>query len=164
MIRLKNNPRFSLVFSVLLLFLTYGVEGWIYSSWIFELIKQENILDRFVESTQISILYGSAVIGIMVIVMLFTSPVSLVTVGLDNWLKSDGRAFLSIFLGAFAFAIIVQRVDFFARFLVLLAAVFLSKLDLQLLGISRWLSSLILVFLCWFGFTGGILAFYRWNF
>lgn len=164
MIRLQDNPRFSLVFSLLLLLLTYGAEGWLYGSWIDEFIKQETILSRFVESAQISILYGSAVIGIMVLVVLFTSPVSLMTVGLNRWLKSDMRAFLSIFMGAFAFAIIVQRVDFFARFLVLVSAVFLVKLDLQLVGVSRWLCSLILVLLCWFGFTGGILAFYAWNF
>lgn len=164
MIRLKNNPGFSLILSLLLLLLTYGAEGWIYGSWIGSVIEQGNLLTQFTETTRISIFYGGAVIGIMLLVVTFTSPVSLMTVGLNNWLKSDTRAFLSIFIGAFAFAIIVQRVDFFARFIVLMAAVFLGKLDLQLIGISRWICSLILVFFCWFGFTGGILAFYRWNF
>ena len=84
MIRLKDNPRFSLVFSLLLLLLTYGAEGWIYGSWVFELIEQETILARYVESTQISILYGSALIGIMFLVVLFTSPVSLMTVVLNR--------------------------------------------------------------------------------
>ena len=164
MIRRKNNPRFSLFFSLLLLLLTYGVEGWLYGSWINNLIETENILLEYSEATRWGILYGVAVVGIMLLVVIFTSPVSLMTVGLDNWLKSDTRAFLSIFIGAFAFAMIVQRVDYFARFLVLVAAVFLGKLDLQLMGYSRWLSSVILVFFCWFGFTGGILAFYGWNF
>lgn len=164
MIRLKENPKFSLIFSLLLLLLTYGAEGWIYGSWIFKFVEAESFLSKLVQSAQISILYGSAVIGIMFLVVIFTSPVSLVTVGLDRWLKSDTRAFLSIFIGAFTFAIVVQRVDFFGRFLVLVAAVFLGKLDLQLIGISRWLCSLILVLLCWFGFSGGILAFYQWNF
>ena len=162
MIRLKNNPSFSLIVSLFLLLLTYAVEGWIYGLWMGTALERE-FLARYAESTRISILYGGAVIGIMLLVVIFTSPVSLMTVGLNNWLKSDTRAFLSIFIGAFAFAIIVQRVDFFARFLVLMAAVFLGKLDLQLIGISRWMSSIILVCFCWFGFTGGILAFYRWN-
>ncbi|MEL6493992.1 MAG: hypothetical protein AAFQ41_02570 [Cyanobacteria bacterium J06623_7] len=164
MIKLENKPRFSLFFSLLLLLLTYGAEGWLYGTWMNRLVTTEDILLRYAVATRVSILYGGAVVGIMLLVIIFTSPVSLVTVGLDNWLKSDTRAFLSIFIGAFAFAIVVQRVDYFARFLVLIAAVFLGKLDLQLLGCNRWLCSLILVILCWFGFTGGILAFYRWNF
>jgi hypothetical protein len=166
MIRLKKNPRYSLIFSLLLLVLTYAAEGWMYGPWIYKIINQESILSYFFveESVKVTVLYGVAVMGITFLVFLFTSPVLLITVGLDNWLKSDIRAFLSIFIGAFAFAIIVQQVDFFARFLVLISAVFLAKLDLQLVGCSRWLCSLVLVLLCWLGFTGGILAFYEWKF
>lgn len=165
MTRLKNNPRFSLVFSLLLLVLTYAVEGFLYGPWIYKLIEKKSFLTYIVEdSVRIMILYGGAVLGISLVVILLTSPVLLITIGLNNWLKSDTRSFLSIFLAAFAFAIIVQRIDLFARFLVLIAAVFLGKLDLQLVGFSRWLSSAILVVLCCFGFTGGILAFYEWKF
>ncbi|MGL5834762.1 MAG: hypothetical protein ACRC1Z_16225 [Waterburya sp.] len=166
MIWLRRNPRYSLIFSLLLLLVTYSAEGWMYGSWIYEFVAQENILTYFLaeESVGITILYSAAVLGITFVVLLFTSPVLLMTVGLNNWLKSDIRAFLSIFIGAFAFAIIVQQVDFFARFLVMISAVFLAKLDLQLAGCSRWLCSIILVLLCWLGFTGGILAFYEWKF
>lgn len=165
MTRLKNNPRFSLVFSLLLLVLTYAIEGFLYGPWIYKLIENKSFLTYIVEdSVRIMILYGGAVLGISLVVILLTSPVLLITVGLNTWLKSDTRSFLSIFLAAFAFTIIVQRIDLFARFLVLIAAVFLGKLDLQLVGCSRWLSSAILVVLCWFGLTAGILAFYEWNF
>ena len=164
MIKLKKNPRISLFFSLLLLLLTYTVEGWLYGSWIDNFVQRENILFRYPEPIRWIILYALAIIGITLLVVIFISPVSLMTAGLDNWLRSDTRAFLSIFLGAFAFAIFVQRVDYFTRLLVLIAAVFLGKLDLQLMGYSRWLSSVILVIFCWFGFTGGILAFYQWNF
>jgi len=162
--KLRKTSRLSLIFSLLLLLLTYGAEGWMYGSWINRILKQENILNFVTELSRWGILYGAAVTGIVLLVFIFTSPVSLMTVGLNNWLKSDSRAFISIFLGAFTFAILVQRVDYFARLLVLIAAVFLVKLDLQLLGCSRWLCSLILAILCWFGFSGGILAFYRWSF
>jgi hypothetical protein len=160
MVRFKDNYR-SLVLSLVLLLLTYTVEGWMYGSWMNRFIKAEVLL-RFAESTRISILYAVAIVGILLLVILFTSPVFLMTVGLNGWLKSDTRAFISIFVGAFGFAILVQRVDYFARFLVLLAAIFLLKLDLQLIGCSRWLCSLILIILCWSGFTAGILAFYGW--
>lgn len=155
-----RKTRLSLFFSLMLLLLTYGVEGWIYGSWMNQLLE-ESLLTQLTEPVRLGLLYVSAVVGISLVVVIFTSPVSLVTVGLDRWLKSDTRAFLSIFIGAFAFAIIVQRVDYFARFLVLVSAIFLGKLDLQLVGLGRWLCSLILVILCWLGFTGGILAFYR---
>jgi hypothetical protein len=164
MIPLKNHPRSSLVFSLLLVLSTYSAEGWLYGSWVYRLLEQENILNNFAESARLSILYGVAVLGIAFLVVLFTSPVFLLTVGLNNWLKSAIRSWLSILIGAFAFTMIVQRIDFFARFLVLVSAVFLGKLDLQLVGCNRWLCSLILVLLCWLGFTGGILAFYEWKF
>ena len=164
MLKVKQNSRFSLLLSLLLLLLTYGVEGWLYGFWISQVLEQENLLIQLVEQARIGVLYGVAVISISLMVVVFTSPVSLITVGLNSWLKSDTRAFLSIFIGAFAFAILVQRVDYFARFLVLVAAIFLGKLDLQLAGLSRWICSLVLVILCWLGFTGGILAFYQWQF
>ena len=162
MVRFKENRR-SLIFSLLLLLLTYGVEGWIYGSWMNQLLEREVLL-QFAEPIRLSILYIAAIVSITLIVFLFTFPVSLMTVSLNGWLKSDSRAFVSIFLGAFAFAILVQRIDYLTRFLVLLSAVFLLKLDLQLIGCSRWLCSFILVILCWLGFTGGILAFYGWSF
>lgn len=163
MIRLKNNPQFSLVFSLLLLFITYGAEGWMYGSWTYKLLEQESVLNNFVESTRISIIYGVAIVGIAFLVIMFTSPVFLLTVGLNNWLKSATRSWLSILIGAFVVTMIVQRIDFFARFLILISAIFLGKLDLQLLGCSRGVCSVILVLLCWLGFIGGILAFYEWS-
>jgi hypothetical protein len=163
MIRLKEKPRFSLVFSLLLLLLTYGAEGLLYGAWMQGFVRQESFLTNFIESTRLSILYGASLLGIMLLVVMFTSPVFLLTVGLSSWLKSDTRTLISVLLGAFAFAIIVQRVDYFGRLLVLVSAVFLGKLDLQLAGCNRWVCSLILILLCWFGFTGGILAFYQLN-
>ena len=162
MVRFKKKRR-SLIFSLLLLVFTYGIEGWMYGFWMERFLERE-ILLQFAELTRLSILYAAAIVGIFLLVIFFTSPVSLMTVGLNGWLKSDTRAFVSIFLGAFAFAILVQRIDYFARLLVLLAAVFLLKLDLQLVGCSRWFCSFILVILCWLGFTGGILFFYGWSF
>jgi hypothetical protein len=162
MVRFKENRR-SLIFSLLLLLFTYGIEGWMYGFWMERFLERE-ILLQFAELTRLSILYATAIVGIFLLVILFTSPVSLMTVSLNGWLKSDTRAFISIFLGAFAFAILVQRIDYFARLLVLLSAVFLLKLDLQLVGCSHWFCSFILVILCWLGFTGGILFFYGWSF
>lgn len=159
MVWLRKIPGVSLI----LLLLTYGAEGWIYGSWVSRILAEGNLLSQINQQYRFSALYGVAVAAIIFFVVVFTSPTSLITVGLDNWLKSDTRAFISIFIGAFSFAIIVQRVDYFARFLVLASAAFLLKLDLQLIGYSRWTCSLILAILCSLGFSGGILACYEWG-
>ena len=163
MVKLNKDYRLSLTLSSILLLLTYIVEGWMYGWWIVGLSDYENILTQFSEQVRFGAFYGAAIAGISFFVIFLTSPFSLITVSLNGWLKSDTRAFLSIFLGAFIFAIVVQRVDYFIRFLVMVSAVFLVKLDLQLVGFSRWHCSTILIFLCWLGFTGGILAFYSWS-
>ena len=159
MSRLKRIPGVSLI----LLLLTYGIEGWLYGVWTHQYLTHEILFTQFSELNRIGILYGIAVSCILFCVVVFTAPISLIAISLDNWLKSDTRAFLSIFLGAFAFTLIVQKVDYFARFLVFAAAALLLKLDLQLLGYNRWFCSLLLIIFCWLGFTGGILAFYIWN-
>jgi hypothetical protein len=159
MVWLKKVPGVSLI----LLLLTYGAEGWMYCSWVMHLFEEKAIFSRLHEQAYYGLFYGVAIVAIVFFIMAFTSPTLLMMVGLNNWLKSDSRAFASIILGALVFAIVVQRVDYFARFLVLAAAVFLLKLDLQLAGYSRWFCSLILAVCCWLGFTGGILAFYTGN-
>lgn len=149
--------------SPILLLITYGAEGWIYGSWVTLMLDAGVLFSGLEEQYRFSAFYGIAMVGIVLFVIIFTSPTSLAAIGLGSWLKSDARAFVSIFIGAFTFAIIVQRVDYFARFLVLASAAFLLKIDLQIIGCNRWLCSLILVVLCWLGFSGGILAFYTWR-
>ena len=156
---LKKFPGLSLF----LLLLTYGVEGWLYGSWGARFLANSNLLIELADRTRFGILYGVAIAIILFCVIALTSPISLVAVSLDGWLRSDARAFISIFLGAFAFTIIVQKVDYFARFLVFVACALLLKLDLQLMGYNRWLCTSILIVFCWLGFTGGILAFYVWS-
>ena len=156
---LRKSP----VVSLFLLLLTYGVEGWLYGSWTIFFLENSDFYAHLAITTRLSILYGAAVGIILLCVVVLAAPISLVAMSIDNWLKSDIRAFLSIFLGAFAFTIIVQKVDYFARFAVLAASALLLRLDLQLLGFNRWLCTLCLVIFCWLGFTGGILAFYVWS-
>lgn len=157
--RLKKFPWLSLI----ILLLTYGFEGWMYGSWTLKVSEEKVFLVELTEQIRFSILYGIAVAIISFLVIVFTAPISLLAISVNGWLKSDARTVLSIFIGAFAFAIIVQRIDYFARFLVFAAAALLLKLDLQLAGYSRWLCSLILTIFCWLGFTGGILSFYIWG-
>lgn len=159
MVWLRKFPRTSLF----LLLLTYCVEGWLYGIWATIFLEESNFLAQLSEPTRFAISYSIAIASILFFVVIFTAPISLVAISLDNWLRSDVRAFLSIFLGAFAVTIIVQQIDYFARFMVFTASALLLKLDLQLIGFNRWFCTLVLMFFCWLGFTGGILAFYVWS-
>ena len=156
---LRKSP----LISLFLLLLTYGVEGWLYGSWTTFFLENSDLYADLATTTRLGILYGAAVTAILLCVVVLTAPISLVAFSIDNWLRSDMRAFLSIFLGAFAFTIIVQGVDYFARLVVFIASALLLKIDLQLIGFNRWLCTLCLIIFCWLGFTGGILAFYVWN-
>ena len=156
---LKKIPGISLI----LLLLTYGVEGWLYGIWARRYLAEGTLFTQFSELNRFGLLYSIAIAGILFFVVVLTAPISLVAISIDSWLRSDTRAFISIFLGAFAFTIIVQKVDLFARFLVYIAAALLLKLDLQLLGCNRWICSILLVIFCWLGFTAGILSFYIWS-
>ena len=156
---LKKIPGISLI----LLLLTYGVEGWLYGIWARRYLAEGTLFTQFSELNRFGLLYSIAIVGILFFVVVLTAPISLVAISIDSWLRSDTRAFISIFIGAFAFTIIVQKVDLFARFLVYIAAALLMKLDLQLLGCNHWICSILLVIFCWLGFTAGILSFYIWS-
>ncbi len=153
--------------STTLLLMTYGVFGWFHASWVTKILEDEgikNIIFQVLEpEIRLVLLYGIGAIYIIAIAIVFTSPITLMAMSLNKWLKSDIRAFFLVFLGAFAFALIVQRLDFFATFLMLLANAILVKLDLQTLGLSRWLSYCVLAIMCLGSFFSGIIAFYYWG-
>ena len=150
--------------STTLLIMTYGVFGWLYASWVIRVLGDESIIFQvFKPKIAVGLLYGIGTIWILAIALIFTTPVALMTITLNNWLKSDMRAFFLVFFGALGFALIVQRLDFFSRFLILLASAILVKLDLQTLGLSRWLSYCVLAVMCLCSFFGGITAFYYWG-
>ena len=159
MIWLKQIPWLSLT----ILLVIYGILGWAYSSWGIESIEEGIILSRFEAEFAIRLLYGLGTSLILLIVILLSDPISLITVSFGSWLKSDLRAFLSIFFGAFAFTLIFQWFNYFVKFLVLFAAALLLRLDLQQAGVSKWMSVLIMAVFSLLGFIGGILAFYMWG-
>ncbi len=146
--------------SLILLVMTYGVFGWFYASWTIATIQEQNLLDQ---ETTVAIFYGVGTILVLSIAVIFTAAVSLMNISFNNWLKSDIRAFLSIFFGALAFAIIVQLFAYFTRFFVLLASAILVKLDLPTLGLNKWLSNLVLAIMSLGSFFGGMIAFNYWG-
>ncbi len=159
MVWLKKIPWIS----SFLLLLTYGVFGWIYSQWVVAEIERGNLLGALENATEKSTLFGLGIFWVLLIATVITAPIALMTISITFSLKTEARIFLSILFGAFAFSLIIQEIGYFARFLVLLSAAMLMKLDLQLLGFKKWLSTLIVAIFCLLGFAGGILAFYAWG-
>ena len=146
--------------SLSILSIAYGAFGWIYASWAVIFIDRGKLFYWVLEQNIITIvLYGLGVFWVLSIALVFTTPVALMTMGVDKWLKSDFGAFMSIILGAMAFALVVQWLSLFAKFFVLLASAMLARLDLRLIGINTWLSLLIIGCICLFGFGSGVFAY-----
>jgi hypothetical protein len=150
--------------SLILLILVYGVFGWLYTPWFNFFLQEGTLLGWTIEQDLALVLvYGLGCFWVLVIAVAFTAPVTLMTVSIGNWLRSEVRAFFCLLFGALAFALIVRWFAFFTRFFVLLAAAMLVKIDLQAAGYGKWLSTLILTFLCLAAFSIGVLAFYAWR-
>lgn len=146
--------------SLSILIIAYGTFGWIYASWAVKFIDEGKLLYWVLEEDMMTILiYGLGTLWISALVLIFTSPITLITIGLGKWLKSDSGAFISIILGAMAFALVVQWLDLFSRFFILLASALLVRLDLRTMGLKNWISLWITGSFCLLGLASGILAY-----
>ena len=147
--------------SLIILIATYGVAGWHYAEWSEGMIFQGQLWFWKVEPVIAAITFhGLAIIGIFVISSLVNTSFESLAIGLGGWLQSEAQAVMSIFFGALAFALIVQRLQYFARFLVLLASFLLFKLGLRTAGYSEVTSRIILICFSLGSFAGGVALFY----
>ena len=127
--------------SLSILVVTYGLCGWIYASWAVNLIDQGKLFDWVLDQTILTILlYSLGTCGVLLIALVFTAPIALMNLTIGKWIKSDSGAFISIILGAMAFALVVQALSLFAKFFVLLASAMLFRLDLRAVGLNTWIS------------------------
>ena len=148
----------------MILIATYMVAGWHYAEWSNEMILEGRLWYWAMKpAITAAIIYGLAVIGILAITNVISAPIKLLTIGLSGWLKSEAKAVMSIFFGALAFALVIQRFQYFVRFLVLLAAFLLFKLDFRTAGYSELISRISLTFFSLGSFASGIALFYVWG-
>ncbi|QDZ41271.1 hypothetical protein FRE64_15790 [Euhalothece natronophila Z-M001] len=127
-------------FSFSLLFLACTVFGWVVSTTT--------------EAIPVLILLGSF---LLLIDMGLTAPITIIELLFGSWLASDKRAFLTVLVLAFSFAVFLTWINIFARLLVLLAAGTLFRLDLQRTTFKRWQALTILLLTCASGYIGGVL-------
>lgn len=157
---LKKIPRISL----LLLLLTYGVFGWLYSEWAIPLAatlstKHELISPLIAQVT----LFSLSLLAIAIAVSYFTSPISLLTLGMSNWFRADAKALVTIFLSIVLFAIIIEHPATLTRFLILSSAAMLFRLDLQTSGCPQKLAQIIIILVSVIAFSAGLLFFYGYS-
>jgi len=100
-----------------------------------------------------------AIAGIIILISLtLVSPLRQIRRFFSLWLQSRTTAFVSIVIFAFAAVMILTHLDFFARWLILLAPGLLVRLDLQVAGYGDWEAFGIITALCLSGYGIGILA------
>ena len=157
---LKKFPWISLI----ILIATFGLSGWHYADWSHEIILKGQLWSWDMEPAIAAIvIHGLAVLVIVMIAYVLNTPIESLTVGLGGWLKSEAKAVMSIFFGALAFTLIVQRLHYFVRVLILLAAFLLFKLDFQAAGYTRRLSQITVILFSLVGFASGVILFYFWG-
>lgn len=151
---LKKFPRLSSI----LLIATYGVFGWIYGSWTVELATDVRLWYGLVRlSIASAISYGLGLCLILIIIIFFTAPTTIFTLGMASWFRLDAEAFIAIAASVVIFAFIVEYPIAFTRFLVLSATAMLFRLDLQTMGYSQNIAQVILIMLSLTAFTIGVL-------
>ena len=153
----KKIPRISPI----LLIATHGVFGWLYGSWVMEELATKA---RFwygwaTPSTALAISYGLGLLSIILVIVFFTTPISLITLGMDNWFRADAKALFTILISILLFAIIVEYPVILIRFLILSAAAMLFRLDLRTAGYSRKTAQVVVVVIGLTAFTMGMLLF-----
>lgn len=148
--------------SSILLIATYGVFGWIYGSWTMELETEYRLWYGFFRTPIASaVSYGLGLCSIAIIIIFFTAPVAIFTLGMASWFKLDAKGFFTIAASVVIFALVVEYPIAFTRFLILSAAAMLFRLDLQTLGYSQNIAQVILIVLGAISFSAGMLLFYE---
>ncbi len=153
---LSKIPKLSLI----LLIAIYGVFGWLYGGLVREAIALVGSRYRWLTPLLTEVIcYLAGLIAIIILIVYFTTPITLLTLGMGNWFRADARAIVSIAISIIIFALIIEYPAILSRFLILSAAAMLFRLDLHTLGYSRTISHLILISFSLLSFSGGILFF-----
>ncbi|MEA5535142.1 hypothetical protein [Crocosphaera sp. XPORK-15E] len=145
--------------------LTYSTFGWYVGSsitiWTHELVEQGKTWGWFLQDQTVFLVLHIFAIGV---VLLITSslmaPVALVTVLFGSGFKSDSRAIFAVLFWSFAIVFMLRWLTDFARFLILLCAAILGKLELEKQNYPEWQVLSLLGVICLGGFALGLFSYY----
>jgi hypothetical protein len=146
--------------------LAYGVFGWAVAEsstvWSEEIVEQGKAWGLIIDDE-----YASAIIDLLAVALIIaiavclTAPIALVTIFFGIWLKSETKAWISILIWAFAVVFILRWINYFVRFLVLLSANLLGRLEFHSAGYNSWQTFVILTLACLGGFGLGVFSFWQ---
>jgi hypothetical protein len=156
MIWLKKFPWLSFV----LLVLTFGIFGWLYGSWTAWLVEQERGFRGLFEdriATLLIELFGAILVLLMALA--FTAPIAIMTLSVGNWIKTEARVFVGLLIASALAVILIYWLQYIARFLLLLVAATLFRLELQTAGCKKRQASFVLAMSCLVGFGCGVLVY-----
>jgi hypothetical protein len=107
--------------SLFLLILTYITFGW-----------------TLFEAKMTLYAWGGIIGSIIVLCLLFTTPINQLQKPIVKWFKTDFGTFISILLGSCLIVVIATYLNTFAKILLILSATTLVRMELQTLGIKNW--------------------------
>ena len=156
----------NLLLSSTLFFATHLVFGWLIASqaqtWAQLLHEQQMSLWLNLEKdVWLFVIQSVAVIVIILITLILSTPVALTTFLFEESTHSDFRGFFSILIWSIVLVFAFCSFGYFADFLVIISATLLFKLDLQKLKYPNWLVITIIMFLASLTFTGGMFLHYQ---
>ncbi|MDB9313519.1 hypothetical protein PN462_10450 [Spirulina sp. CS-785/01] len=156
------------ILSLSILFLIYSVFGWLISiatpEWLeclYHLTGEPSENSWLMLLLSRWMLWTLAACLIILLALIFTAPSSLIRSLFTSLIQSDSRAFLSVILLAFAAVVFITWIHHFVRFVVLLAAGALARLELQGADCGEWQSFGILCLVSLGGFAVGV-SFHEW--
>lgn len=151
--------------SLILLLITYIIFGWwvakhipLWNEW---LIAQRWFLLPEIPSVVLLLILNIAFI--VIINLISTAPRKILAICLGSWIESNVTAFISILIWSLAFVFMLRWIGYFARFLVMLSAAMLLRLELRRLGFKETLTFTVLNILCLIGFAIGLLTATVWQ-
>jgi len=147
-----------------LVFLAYGVFGWIVAEsinlWIAQFRETIGYWGLSISPMMAKIsIYGLISLVIFVIILILTIPAKSFRFLFGSWLKSDNQAMVSILFWSFVVVLVICFLADFLRFLVLFSASILGRLELQELNYKGYQIILILVTVSFLGFITGYFSF-----
>ncbi|MEL7034360.1 MAG: hypothetical protein AAFO04_01890 [Cyanobacteria bacterium J06592_8] len=104
--------------------------------------------------------WGAIFVGILILCLLFTTPVSQLKKPIIQWFQTDFRTFITILFGAFLIVVIATYLNTFSKILLILSATTLSRMELQTLGVKNWSAFLILLTTSLLGLGSGVGVYY----
>ena len=101
-----------------------------------------------------------AILIIVLTSLALTAPLTLMTLFVGSWMKSELQSIIAMIAWSFVLVLILRWFNIFIQFLVLLSAAILGRLELRYIGYTRSQTIGILTILGLIGFGSGAMGYF----